>query len=191
MNMLEVAAVVLGLCNIALLIRRSIWNYPFGIAMVLCFFFVFRDARLYSDMLLQLFFAGVQMFGWWSWARSGGLDGPVEVGRLTRSERVIWPVGTVITIGFWGWAVASLTNGAAPWWDAAVAMTSVAAQLLLIGRRIENWIGWIIVNILSIGLYFTRDLYLTAGLYVVFLALSVVGYREWLRVAREQDAARC
>ncbi len=191
MSTLELIAVVLGICNITLLIRRSIWNYPFGIAMVLCYFFVFRDARLYSDMLLQIFFAGIQMFGWWAWARSGGLGGPIVVERLARAERIAWPAGVIVATLLWGWAVATLTDGAAPLWDAAVAMGSVASQLLLIARRLENWIGWIIVNILSIGLYLTRELYLTAGLYVVFLVLAVVGYREWRRVLNANDTARC
>ena len=70
---------------------------------------------------------------------------------------------------------------AAPWWDAAVAMGSVAAQILLAQRRIENWLVWIAVDVLAIGLYWSRDLHLTAGLYGLFLVMCIFGWFEWRR----------
>lgn len=189
MNPLEILAVALGLANIGLLIRRSIWNFPVGIAMVALYFLIFWDARLYSDALLQIFFVGVQLVGWVSWARSGGLEGAIAVRRLSLPERWIWPAGVVVATAFWGWAMAELTNAAAPWWDAAVAMGSVAAQLLLVGRRIENWLMWIAVDVIAIGLYWSRGLELTAGLYAIFLIMCIVGWFEWRRAERAAAAA--
>lgn len=186
--MLEWVAVALGVANIALLIRRSIWNFPFGIAMVALYFLIFREQRLYSEMLLQLFFAGVQLLGWIAWARSGGLDGPVTALRLPNPERWAWPIGMVIGTAFWGWAVMTLTDAVQPWWDAAIAIGSVAAQLLLVRRMIENWLVWIAVDILAIGLYWERGLHLTAGLYALFLIMCVIGWFEWRRA--EQGAER-
>lgn len=184
MNTLELVAVLLGVANITLLIRRSIWNYPFGIAMVALYFLIFREQRLYSEMLLQIFFAVVQVVGWIAWARTGGLDGPVRVERLASAERWAWPIGVVVATAFWGWAVSVLTDAAAPWWDAAVAMGSIAAQILLIRRMIENWLMWIAVDAVAIGLYWMRDLQLTAGLYTLFLVMCIIGWFEWRRVER-------
>ncbi len=184
MGALELTAVALGLANIVLLVRRSIWNYPFGLAMVALYFVIFRDARLYSDMLLQLFFFAVQAWGWWSWSRAGGFEGPVTVAPMSRAERWRWVAAVAVATMLWGTLVARYTNAAQPHWDAAVAMGSVAAQVLLARRRIENWIGWIAVDVVAIALYANRALWLTAGLYVIFLVLSIVGYREWLRAAR-------
>jgi nicotinamide mononucleotide transporter len=184
MALLEWVAVALGLANITLLVRRSIWNFPVGIAMVSLYFVIFWQQRLYSDALLQIFFAGVQLVGWLSWARSGGLSGAITVLRLPTAERWLWPLGVAVATGFWGWAMAELTNAAAPWWDAAVAMGSVAAQLLLVGRRIENWLMWIAVDVLAIGLYWSRGLELTAGLYVAFLIMCIIGWFEWRRAER-------
>ena len=185
MNLLEVAAVALGVANIALLIRRSIWNYPFGIAMVALYFLIFMEARFYSQMVLQLFFAVVQIAGWIAWARTGGLDGPVAVNRLPPAERWVWPAGIVVGTVFWGWAIATLTNAEAPWWDAAIAIGSVAAQLLLVRRMIENWLVWIGVNLLAIRLYVDAHFMLTAGLYVLFLIMCVIGWFEWRRAERQ------
>lgn len=181
MNPLEMIAVALGVANIALLIRRSIWNYPVGIAMVLLYFEIFREARLYSDMGLQVFFAVVNIWGWIAWARAGGLGGPVAVMRMRSSERWLWLAGVVAATAGWGWVMMRFTNAAAPWWDAAVAMGSVAAQILLAQRRIENWLLWIAVDVLAIGLYWSRDLQLTAGLYAMFLVMCMLGWFEWRR----------
>jgi nicotinamide mononucleotide transporter len=184
LNPLEIAAVLLGIANIVLLIRRSIWNYAFGILMVLLYFEIFREARLYSDMGLQLFFVVVNLWGCWAWARAGGMGGPVAVERMDWPERLGWIVAVAVATALWGWVMMRFTDAAAPWWDAGVAMGSVAAQILLARRKIENWIGWIVVDILAIGLYWSRDLHLTAGLYGLFLVLSIVGLFEWRKSER-------
>lgn len=181
---LEWIAVALGVANIALLIRRSIWNYPFGMAMVALYFVIFREARLYSDMGLQLFFFVVQGWGWWAWTRAGGLDGPVETGRLTTKQRWLWIIGTIIATAIWGYAMDLYTDAVQPHWDAAVAMGSVAAQILLTQRKIENWVGWIAVDVLAIALYANRGLHLTAGLYGLFLLMSIWGFIEWWRTQK-------
>ncbi len=188
MNPLEIVAVLLGITNIVLLIRRSIWNYAFGIATVILYFEIFCEARLYSDMGLQLFFVVVQGWGWWAWARAGGMGGPVKVEKLSVRQRCLWLVAIVAATALWGTGMARLTDAAAPYWDAAVAMGSVAAQILLVRRKVENWLLWVAVDMLAIGLYVSRDLWLTAGLYGLFLILSIVGFIEWRRV--EQDAVQ-
>lgn len=189
-NWMEVTAVCLGVANIILLVRRSIWNFPVGMVMVLLYFEIFREARLYSDMLLQIFFLAVQAWGWIVWHRAGGMDGPIEVQRLSNAERAAWVAGTIVATLVWGWGMHRFTDAAAPWWDAAVAMGSIASQILLTRRAIENWVGWIIVDAFAISLYANRGLGLTAGLYVLFLILSIIGLVQWLRAeeARSRPA---
>jgi nicotinamide mononucleotide transporter len=188
MNSLELLGFVLGLANITLLIRRSIWNFPVGIAMVAVFFVIFQEQRLYSEMLLQIFFAVVQAAGWVAWWRSGGMEGPVRVRTMPVAERFVWPIGIAAGIGLWGWVVASMTDGAAPFWDAAIAIGSVAAQILLIRRMIENWLLWIAVDILAVGLHWSRGLELPALLYTIFLVMCVIGWFEWRRAQRAEPA---
>jgi nicotinamide mononucleotide transporter len=76
------------------------------------------------------------------------------------------------------------TDASFPWWDAAVAMTSVAAQILMSVRRIENWWLWIAANLLSIGLYAAKALWITTGLYLILLAISISGLVAWRKAAR-------
>lgn len=183
MAWLEPFAVALGLANIVLLVRRSIWNFAFGIAMVSLYAVIFFDAQLYAETGLQVFFAIVQAYGWFLWVRAGGADQQVTVGWLEWEERWRWLIAVVILAGALGTSLDRFTDAAAPYPDAAIASASVAAQFLLSFRRVENWVLWIAIDIGAIALYTTRDLHLTAGLYCVFLVLSVLGLREWIRAA--------
>lgn len=184
MHPIEIAAFALGLANVALVVRRSIWNYPFALAMVALYGWVFWQARLYSDMLLQGFFFAVNVYGWAAWRRARRLEGRVTVRGLTIGGRAGWLAGTVIAAVVWGLAMARLTDAALPYWDGANAMASVAAQLLLAQRRIENWPIWIAVDLSSIALYLEKTLVLTAVLYGAFLAMSVWGWVDWARARR-------
>ncbi|MCX9148121.1 nicotinamide riboside transporter PnuC [Erythrobacter sp. WG] len=188
MNPLEIIAVMLGIANIALLVRRSIWNYPFGMAMVALYFVIFREARLYGEAALQVFFFVVQGWGWWLWARAGGLAQSVEVrwmGWPARAAAIALVAVAALGIGT---AMARFTDAALPYADATIAGASVVAQVLLSVRRVENWALWIAIDVLSVGVYIQRELYLTAGLYVVFLGLAVLGLREWAKAARTGEA---
>lgn len=188
MNPLEIIAVALGIANVGLLVRRSIWNYPFGMAMVALYFVIFREARLYGEATLQVFFFFVQGWGWWLWARAGGLARMVTVtwmGWPARAAGLALVLASSLGIG---WAMAHYTDAALPYADAAIAGASVVAQLLLAMRRVENWALWIAIDVLSIWVYINRELYLTAGLYVVFLGLAIAGLLAWAKAAREGEA---
>lgn len=186
MSNLEYLAALLGLINIVLIVRRSLWNYPFGIAMVALSFFVFFEAKLYSDALLQIFFFVVQLYGWWFWLRGRDTQGDLIVERAGARTILIWSLGIVVATGLWGWLMHTLTNAAFPWWDAAVAMISIAAQIMMSRRWIENWAFWVLVDALAVGLYAARDLWAFAALYAVFLVVAAWGWWEWIRVGRVQ-----
>lgn len=184
MSPLEIAAVLLGIANIVLIIRRSVWNYPFGIAMVACYFFIFREAKLYSDAGLQIFFLAVNLYGWWAWSRNKADAGEIVVERLGTEGLMAWIAGSSIVTGAWGFAMSNHTDAAYPFWDAAVAMLSVAGQILMTRRYLENWWWWIAVNAISIPLYLVKELYLTAALYALFLVLAIAGLVEWQKARK-------
>jgi nicotinamide mononucleotide transporter len=178
---IEIIAAILGLANIVLLVRRSIWNYPFGIAMVMLYGVVFYQARLYSDAGLQVFFFVVQLYGWWVWYHARGGDGLVRVERLSGPARLAWCAVIVAVTALEGWYLAHDTSDAAPWMDANTTAMSVVAQYLLSVRKIENWVLWIITDVVQIGLYYWKGLYPTTVLYALFLIISLIGLWEWRR----------
>ena len=183
MSWIEWIAAALGFANVALLVRRSVWNYPFGLAMVALYVLIFWEARLYGEACLQVFFFAAQLWGWWLWLRVGERDHGVPVGWMNSGQRLIW--GSGILMGGAGLALTMhrFTNASAPFIDGPITAASIAAQILLALRRTENWVLWIAVDVVSIGLYLWRGLYPTAVLYVAFTVLSVMGFNQWRRAA--------
>jgi nicotinamide mononucleotide transporter len=183
MTELEWLAVVLGLLNVALVVARSVWNYPFGLAMVCLYALIFYETKLYSDMVLQVFFFVVQIYGWVAW-RAASAAAQVPVRWMTMQSRAAWGAAIVAAWLVWSAGMARFTDAAAPWVDGGIAMMSVAAQILMARRMVENWWLWIGVDLLAIPLFASRGLALTAGLYALFLLMSLVGLIQWRRAAR-------
>ena len=189
---LEWLAAALGLINIALLIFRSQWNFAFAIASVSLYVFIFFESRLYAESGLQVFFILANVWGWFVWRRS--LDASEDESRvavrwLDWRSRVVWLTVTAALSLNLGWLMHKYTNAAMPFADSAIAGASVAAQLLLGYRRIENWVLWIAIDIAAVLLYIDRGLYPTAGLYGGMLVMSLFGLREWMSVYRRQQSA--
>ena len=187
--LIEWIAAGLGVINIGLLIFRSVWNFPFGIAMVALYIFVFFEKRLYAESGLQVFFILAQLYGWWLWVKVEGEDDRVPVRWLDWLSRGVWATVTAAISVNLGWVMHSFTNAALPYADAGITGASVAAQILLAYRRIENWIIWILIDIAAIGLYIDRGLYPTAGLYGGFLVMSLIGLKEWIGSERNARMA--
>jgi nicotinamide mononucleotide transporter len=185
LSIIEWVAAALGVVNIGLLIFRSVWNFPFGIAMVALYIFVFLEKRLYAESALQVFFIAAQLWGWYLWVKTGD-DDRVPVRWLSGLGRTVWLTVTAAVSLNLGWVMHEFTNAAMPYADAAITGASVTAQILLAYRRIENWVLWIAIDVAAIALYIDRGLYPTAGLYGGFLVLSLIGLKEW--IAAEQKA---
>lgn len=182
MNPWEILAAGFGLANMLLLARRLVWNYPAGMIMVAILAGVFVDARLYAVAGLQIFFFLAQAQGFVAWLRAPAHNGAVDVRRMPRRG---WQA--VIGAGIAASALLAVllreTDAAAPIADGTVAGWSLVAQLLTNGRYLESWPIWVGVNLLSIGLYASQALWITAALYVAFLAVALYSWRRWQTVA--------
>jgi nicotinamide mononucleotide transporter len=184
-SLIEWIAVACGVLNVALIIRRSIWNYPFGFVMVTLYFYIFWQYKLYSDAVLQLYFFAIQFYGLWVWLQGRAADGRITVAPLARQTFVGYLAITFAAWALISWIMATYTDAAAPRWDAAVAALSVTAQFLMSRRHLESWLLWIVVDLLAIGLFYSRDLVPTAALYVIFLGLAVFGFLQWRNAPRD------
>lgn len=184
MSLVEILASLLIVVNVVLVARRSVWNYAFAIAGVAIYAWIFFDAKLYSDMLLQGFFLIVNLYGLRHWLQGIAEAGEVRVGRLTMAARIGWVAAIFVAIVMWGGLMHRFTDASYPFVDASVAMTSVAAQILLSRQKLENWILWIAVDAVAVGLYAAKDLWPTAILYTLLLAISVWGLIDWRKSER-------
>ena len=178
MNWTEAVAVVFGAAAVALTIRQSLWCWPLGLVQVALYVYVFYQARLYSDMVLHVIYVVLQVYGWYRW-RSGERGSALPVSYLSLTERASWAMAIALAASVWGEAMLRYTDAAAPRADAFIAAASLAAQYLLAIKKLENWIVWIVVDVVAIAVYWSRDLRLTSGLYGVFLGLCVLGLVEW------------
>lgn len=176
-----------GIC-VWLVVREHIWNWPVGLANNVFFFALFWQSRLYADMVLQVVYFSLGVYGWRHWRGGGEQHTALRIGRTTHAEWIALTVG--IPSGVWILrCLLVAVNGAAPFWDAFTTVLSLSAQYLLCQKRLENWWFWIVADVVYIPLYFSRQLPLTAVLYGVFLAMCLVGLREWKRRASSPATA--
>ena len=194
MSALEIAGTILGVVGVGLMIRQSIWGWPVGLVQVSLYVWIFFEARLYSDSILQLIFIGLQSYGWWHWHRArrdpARVAPELPVTRLSVPAAVTLGLGGLVVTAGWGEFMRRTTDAALPHWDAFILIFSVTAQWLQARKILECWLGWIIVNVVAVGVYWTKDLHLTAGLYVVFLGLAVWGWRAWRASSRVEQGGR-
>ncbi len=181
---LECVAFVLALAMVLLNIRVNPLAWPLAIVSSLLYFALFWNSRLYGDASLQVFFAIVAVWGWWQWLRGTGADGAaLRVTRLPARGR--WALVCALALAWpaTGLFLRSYTDTDVPWWDAFPTAASVIGQWLLGRKHVENWAVWIVVNVVSVALFAYKGLWLTVLLYLVFIVLSVQGWRAWHRLA--------
>jgi nicotinamide mononucleotide transporter len=185
MSSLEIIGTVLGAIGVSLMIRENVWGWPVGLIQVAVSAWVFFGAKLYSDVMLQVFFFAIQAYGWWHWLRGVRLTSAkvttLPVTRLTYAALVGWAFAGAVATGAWGELMRQRTDAALPYWDAFILMFSLIAQWWQAQKRLECWAGWMLVNLVAVGVYWAKDLYLYAGLYAVFFAMAVAGHIAWKR----------
>lgn len=187
---IEFIAALVSALGVWLMARRHPWAWPVGLVSVLIYGGVFIDAKLYSDALLQGAFALVIVYGWWRWLKHLGGDGRVEVAALPPKRAVGHLALGVLGALALGAFMHHHTDAALPWLDAALTAFSLVAQWWQAKRHAATWWLWIAVDLVYVGMYVHKDLYITAVLYAGFIALAAIGLRDWQRAARETMAAR-
>jgi nicotinamide mononucleotide transporter len=176
---IEATAVIFGLLCVWLTIRQNIWCWPTGLIQVLLYIIIFYKALLYSDMLLHVIYVAMQIYGWYHWLHGGKGKTELKVSILSAMTFLIW-IGTgILGIFAWGYLMGNYTNAAVPYADSFTTVMSLIAQWLMARKRLESWFFWIAVDVVAIGVYLYKGLYLTMGLYAVFLALATIGYFRW------------
>lgn len=187
---LEIVAFVLALQMVVLNMRVNALAWPLAIVSSLLYCAVFWNSRLYGDAGLQIFFAVVALWGWWQWRRGTQADGSeLRVRTLPAGARVWLLVALGMAWPATGWFLKHYTDTDVPWWDAFPTAASLIGQWLLGRQYVENWLAWIVVNVVSVGLFVYKGLWLTTLLYSLFIVLSLLGWRAWQRRLFLSDTA--
>ncbi|MFG3043685.1 nicotinamide riboside transporter PnuC [Streptomyces sp. NPDC048241] len=184
----ELLGFVTGAVCVGLCVRASVWNFPVGIANNLFFLVLFWSARLYADASLQVVYLGLAAYGWGIWLRGGERRSRRRMGHASRST--LYVLLALLVPVTWGLTeLLTRAHDSAPFWDALTTALSLAAQWLLNAKQIENWYFWIAADLVYIPLYFSKGLDLTGIVYVLFLAMCLVGWRSWRRELATAPAA--
>lgn len=181
MNWIEAAATVFGMIAVWLIIRRNILCWPAGLIQVLLYIYIFLEAKLYSDMILHVIYVFLQIYGWYNWLQ-GGMDKSALKISVLSGQLLRWISVSLLGTYVWGSLMGHFTDASVPYLDAFTTVVSLAAQWLMVQKKLESWLFWIAVDIVAIGVYWYKELYLTTGLYVVFLVMSIIGYYSWKQV---------
>lgn len=180
---LEIVAFALSVWMVVCNIRVNPLAWPLAIAASALYGWLFLHSRLYGEAGLQLVFIGAAFWGWWQWRRGRGADGQaLRVHRLTPHGR--WGVA-LATLAAWPLLALALARGTdtdVPWLDALPTVGSLAGQFLLGRKLVENWPTWVAVNVVSVGLFAVKGLWLTVVLYALFTVMALVGWRAWQRL---------
>ncbi|KFA17136.1 aminotransferase [Xanthomonas vasicola pv. musacearum NCPPB 4392] len=179
MSLLESIAVVINLLGVWLTARRIRWCWPVGIVAAALYAWLFYEWKLYSDMLLQGVYVLTQLYGWWHWQR--GTPADTRIRPLPMPSAELW-----FSLGIGAAFAAALgaymhyrTDAALPWLDAALASFSLVASVWAARKRIANWVLWIVLDCVYVGVFLSKELYPTAALYAGFVALAVYGWHSW------------
>ncbi|VVN92052.1 nicotinamide riboside transporter PnuC [Pseudomonas fluorescens] len=179
MSGLELFAATLGVIAVWLTVKQNPWCWPIGLVMVSLYSWIFFEVKLYSDMLLQVIYAALQLYGWWQWTRAGDAHHGRQVSQLDTQPMLLGlAVGAVGSL-LLGAAMAHWTDAAQPWLDAALTGFSLVAQLWMAQKRVQCWPLWIALDVIFVGLFIYKGMYLTATLYGLFTLLAIQGWREW------------
>lgn len=186
MSALEIVAVAVSFLGIWLTARRKLLCWPVNLTACALYFKLFLDVRLYADMVLQALFGAAILYGWTVWARGREQTGEIVVRPLSAVQAGKGLAAGAIAAVMFGWLTSRYTDAALPWMDCALSSFSLVAQYWTARRHAASWLLWIAVDVLYVGMFVFKGLWLTAGLYGAMIFLAVLGYRNWQRARQAQ-----
>lgn len=186
MNYLEIVAVIFGILSVWYARKENILVFPFGIINVVIFIYIFFVKKLYANAGINLVYLITNIYGWYNWARPQANDEKLKITSNSTKQNV-WMITAAIAVYFlilWILIAANRTDlkyvhSYLPWIDASNSTLFLFATILMTIKKVENWIYWIVGNLISIPIFLIQGLYFTSIQYAVFLALAISGYIEW------------
>jgi len=179
MSWTEILGFVTGAASVFLAVRESAWNWPVGIANNIFFLVLFWKAKLYADAILQIVYIAISIFGWWHWVYGGTGRTELPISRTGPVGRLVLILATALATGLLVVALRRFSDSTTPVADGITTALSLTAQYMLSRKLLENWWVWMAADVIYIGLYCYKGLFLTGLLYLIFLLMCVAGYRGW------------
>lgn len=193
---LEIIGVVVGVIYLWLEYRASIYLWIASIIMPAIYLFIYYDAGLYADTAINIYYLAIALYGWAAWrygfsfARKGKEQPQKElpISHITARGWIAMVALYVVAQVAISTALISLTDSVVPWFNGLTSALSIVGMWMLARKYIEQWWVWLVVDVLSAGLYAYKGLHFTAVLYAAYAVIAIAGYMKWKRLMTEQDA---
>lgn len=183
----ELLGAFLGIVYLYFSVRQKVWLWPIGILSSSFYIFVFFRSQLYADMSLNVYYLVVSIYGWYHWLTRKD-NSTHESIKITLLSLKAWGISLVLLVFFTVLLALALiyipqkiglTPSAVPWWDAFITSGSIIATWMLARKILEQWLWWIVIDAIAVGVFFYKELYFTVILFVVNTSIAVVGYINW------------
>ncbi|MDX1391348.1 MAG: nicotinamide riboside transporter PnuC [Rheinheimera sp.] len=192
MHSIELVATLLALAYVVLALKQSLWCWPAALLSTLLFTHIMWQSALLSDALLQLYYAGMALYGWWRWQQlrqqSPKAQGPVFEWRWQRHALLI--VITALAGWLLGLFMANYTHADFAYLDAQTTVFSIVATLLVARKLVSNWLYWVVIDAVSIYVYAQKHLYFLTALFMLYTVIAIAGYFIWRSHYQQQPAVR-
>jgi len=175
---LEWLGTLTGFLCVYLAAKQHILNWPISIISVLSYAYIFYHSKLYGDAVLQLYFLGTAVYGWYYWSKREQEDHKPIVSFNNR-EILLTVLAVIILTLLLGTFLHRMTDSDVPYVDGFCTAMSFVAQFLMTRKVLQNWLLWVLVDICYIPLYYHKGLFLTALLYAIFTLIAWRGYQDW------------
>lgn len=189
LSWLEALAVFMGILSVYFSTKQHIWVYPTGIVSVLIYVWICFDYGLYADMGINAYYFGMSIYGWYLW-NTPKKDG--ESLAVTWLDGKGWILSLAIfaaSFALLGWVLLEFTDSTVPYWDSFTTASAFVAMWLMAKKKVENWIFWILTDVVSIPLYFHKGLLLTSFQYLFFTGLAIAGLLTWIKASKSHAQA--
>ena len=189
MDWIEATGQISGLACVWLVIRQNIWTFPVGLVYAFVSVAVFLDQRLYADVLLSGYYVLMNAYGWYYWRYGGSRSASDELAPSFTPGRTLAWLGVVVAAGIalMGSFFDTQTQADLPYWDSATTVMSFAAMWMTARKYLENWVLWLVVDVIATVMYAVKGIELYALLYAIYLGMAVMGWRAWRRTMQSTE----
>ena len=189
LSWLEAFAVLMGITSVYFSTMQHIWVYPTGIVSVLIYVWICFDYGLYADMGINAYYFGMSVYGWYLWTHPQEKQDTLPVTWLDGKGWVFSLLIFGCSFPLLVWALLQFTDSTVPYWDSFTTASAFVAMWLMAKKKVENWIFWILTDVVSIPLYFHKGLLLTSVQYTFFTGLAIAGLLAWIKAFKTNDHA--
>lgn len=189
MSPLEIFAVIISIIGVTLTIKRNMWCWVFNFFAFVLYAYLFFEFKLYGETILQVFFMVVNFYGFYHWLKGKQQDQEIRIEPIALQTVILQMIIAAVGGGVFGLSLHYFTDAALPMLDSQLAAFSLLATYWTSRKHIATWVLWVFVDIVYVGMFMYKELFLTAALYAAFVGLAGFGWWQWEQVKKKQSAS--